>query len=55
VERPRRVVRFARSIHAARPRLWAGLRPAPPSATVWSCPGCHPGWTAWLRPRHLLV
>jgi hypothetical protein len=28
---------------SARPRLWAGLRPAPPSAAIQACPGCRPG------------
>jgi hypothetical protein len=32
--RPRRMVRFARLIHAARPRLLADLRSAPPSAAI---------------------
>ena len=34
VVRPRRVVRFTRFDSTARPRPWAGLRPAPPSAAI---------------------
>jgi hypothetical protein len=34
VERPGRKVRFARLIHAARPRLLADLRSAPPAAAI---------------------
>src|SRR6266487_1155337 len=35
---------------SARPRLWAGLRPAPPSAAVSVCPGYHSWWSRTTTP-----
>jgi Transposase DDE domain group 1 len=31
----------SRDCSTARPRLWAGPRPAPPPAAIRACPGCH--------------
>jgi hypothetical protein len=34
---------------SARPRLRAGLRPAPPAAAISACPGCHAPWCGMTR------
>ena len=49
VERPRRVVRFARLIHAARPRSWRTCGPRRLRRQSQACPGCHAPWCGMTR------
>jgi len=38
-----------------RPRLWAGLRPAPPAAAVSACPAGHARWYRCSPARPALL
>jgi hypothetical protein len=49
VVQPRRKERFAHLIHAARPRSWVGLRPAPPAAAIPAAPVATQGGGAAVK------